>query len=168
VKIWELVAQSDCPHGLVVEDDVKVGNMRALREWRIPERWDVIFCNDRLAYPGGDGLRPIAPAIPFVMEHRRAAGSDGYFLSKAGARQLLEFVEQDSFFAHVDMRLIAYSITLEEAEKHAGLGRWSANIAALRRTYPREHHVSAFSHYPPVVFHPEQPSRREVIDGRSH
>ena len=118
--------------------------MQSLLELKTPERWDVIFCNDRLAYPGGAGLRPIAPAIPFVMEHRRAAGSDGYFSAKP-APDLLEFVEQDPFFAHVDRRLIAYSTTFEEAERYASLGRWSANIAALRRTYPGQHYVSAFS-----------------------
>jgi GR25 family glycosyltransferase involved in LPS biosynthesis len=167
-KAWEIVARGNCPHGLVVEDDVTLGDMRSLSGLRIPEQSEVIFCNDRLAYPGADGLRPIAPAIPFAMEQKRALGSDGYLLSKVGAVHLLEWVEQDSYFAHIDMRLIAYSLTLEEAEEYASLGRLSANIAALRRTYPKDHYISAFSLYPPLVFHPNQPSRRRGIDGQSH
>jgi GR25 family glycosyltransferase involved in LPS biosynthesis len=168
VRIWEIIASDSCPYALIVEDDVIFGDMRSLPDLKIPEQSEVIFCNDRLAYPGVDGLRPIAPAIPFAVEHRRALGSDGYLLSKAGAMHLLELVEQDTLFAHVDMRLVAYSLTLEEAEEYAGLGRLSANISALRRTYPIEHYVVAHSLYPPLVYHPNQPSRRQAIDGKSH
>ena len=157
-KAWEIIARGDCSHGLIVEDDVTIGDMRSLSSLRIPDGSEIIFCNDRLAYPGADGLRPIAPAIPFAMEQKRALGSDGYLLSKAGALHLLQWVEQDSYFAHVDMRLIAYSVTLEEAEEHASLGRLSANIAALRRTYPKEHHMSAFSLYPHSCATPINPA----------
>jgi GR25 family glycosyltransferase involved in LPS biosynthesis len=168
VKIWEIIASDSSPYALIVEDDVILNDMRSLLELEFPEQSELIFCNDRLAYPGVDGLRPIAPAIPFAMEQRRALGSDGYFLSKAGAIHLLELIEQDTLFAHVDMRLIAYSLTLEEAEKFASLGRLSANISALRHTYPIEHFVVAHSLHPPVVYHPNQPGRRQAIDGKSH
>jgi GR25 family glycosyltransferase involved in LPS biosynthesis len=167
-KTWETIAKSSYANSLVIEDDVILGDMVSLLSLDIPDASDLIFCNDRIAYPGVVGLRPTAPAIPFVIEQRRAFGSDGYLLSKAGAIRLLKMVEQDSFFAHVDMRLIAYSVTIEEAEEHASLGRLSANIAALRRTYSAEHHITAFSLYPPIVFHMHQASRRQKIDDHTN
>ena len=52
-----------------------------------------------------------------------APGGDGYILSRAGARKLLDWVAEDGFGEDVDWRLLAYGLS-------------PAAIAGLPRTSP--------------------------------
>jgi GR25 family glycosyltransferase involved in LPS biosynthesis len=163
VKAWQTIVESNEP-GLILEDDVVLANPESLKDLRIPPDTDIIFCNDRTSYPGDSGLRPILPALPFIAEHGRAVGGDAYIVSPVGASKLLSYVEADSLFAHVDLRLLAYSVGTAEALVHEGLSKITGSIAALKRTYSEAHRLKGLSMSPPIAFHRSEPSRREKQD----
>ena len=73
-----------------------------------------------------------------------APGGDGYILSRAGARKLLDWLAEDGFAEDVDWRLIAYGLTPAQIAalprpSHAGPGwtasaSWCAGLSGWRLT----------------------------------
>ena len=82
----------------------------------------------------GSGILPLARAVRGFAPDHNAPGADGYLVSAAGARTLLDWVERDGFAGDVDWRLLAYGLSPGEVaalprESHA----WGVLDAMTRR-----------------------------------
>lgn len=116
--IWRRVVDEDIAWVLVVEDDIEVDRerVRELSSLRIPADADIVFCNSRMdprpdrAQEDGLCAYPVRSILPIKIAARRAVGTDGYLLSKAGAGKLVAAVERDGYAAHVDWRLLRYCL----------------------------------------------------------
>ncbi len=159
VKAWEAVATSEAAFGLVIEDDVTLQNLDLLEGLALPADCDIAFCNDRTSYPqhtAGPAFRPMAPVPDFVLSHSYAVGGDGYFLSRSGAENLLRFIRTDRLFSHVDLRLLAYCLEFGTTGSHDSYG--------LRAIYPKDHRLSGYSFWPPIVAMQHNNSTRALED----
>ena len=112
---WAAMLERGLAHCLVVEDDV-IPLFDLPERWGVfglPEQFDLCFVNDRLAPPGTGGFAALelARAMQAFPPAGNAPGADGYLLSAAGARKLLDWVQTDGFGADVDWRLMGYSLT---------------------------------------------------------
>jgi GR25 family glycosyltransferase involved in LPS biosynthesis len=155
IRIWELIARRG-GWGLVIEDDAKIQNLENIRNLIIPEQTDIIFCNDRTAFPGKSGLRPILPAFEYAGRNNRGVGTDAYIITSDGANKCLKYLRKDGIFTHVDLRLMAYCLDTEEAELFSTISQTANNIYNLRRTYQPDHKLNGFSLSPPVSIHQVQ------------
>ena len=141
---WEAIVRSGAPCSLVLEDDIELKGLENLRELCLPADIDLVFCNGRMVYQdAGTALLPVLPALDFMAQNRTAVGSDGYLLSSGGARKLLGFFARDGFYSHVDLRLAAYCLTLEEMESLPQKKYVIRDICTLRRIYDPKHHIDA-------------------------
>jgi GR25 family glycosyltransferase involved in LPS biosynthesis len=139
---WEAIVRNDAACSLVLEDDSEVTALENLRELRLPAGVDLVFCNSRMVYQdSGTELLPVLPALEFMVRNGTAVGSDGYLLSSDGARKLLGFFARDGFYSHVDLRLAAYCLTLEEMESLPQKKYVIRDICTLRRIYDPTHHI---------------------------
>lgn len=142
VAAWEEVLRRGLAHCLIVEDDVipLLPLPPRLGPFGLPEGWEVCFVNDRMAPPDeaedGDGFRTVtlAQAVRGFAPDHNAPGADGYLVSAAGARKLLDWVARDGFAGDVDWRLLAYGLSPDEVatlprEGHA----WGVLDAMARR-----------------------------------
>jgi GR25 family glycosyltransferase involved in LPS biosynthesis len=164
---WELLSASDHDYGFIFEDNAEIGNLAHLNEITFPADFDIIWCNERTCFPSDsvDEIRPINSIISFLTEVGRAPGTDGYILSKVGANKLIEWVAIDSLFTHVDLRLMAYSLTKEEARPlKQAISKISQNIGHLRDTYSADHKLIAFSLRDPICSRASIPSVRATED----
>ena len=118
---WETMLARNLEQCLVIEDDV-IPTFDMPARWGIfglPEHFDVCFVNDRLAPPATDAafsIHPLPEAMGVFPAWRNAPGADGYLLSAAGARKLLDWVARDGFAGDVDWRLLAYGLTAKQCE----------------------------------------------------
>lgn len=123
VRAWEeIAAGSDWV--LVVEDDCRPEELERLHKITIPSDGELIFVNGR-GDPSYDLPRAaeatVVPACRLLNKMvlrpdvaAAAPGADGYLLSPAGARKLLEAVAIDGFAGHVDWRILRYCLALED------------------------------------------------------
>ena len=152
---WETMLARGLEHCLVVEDDV-------IPLFDLPARWGVFglpahfgicFVNDRLAPQAVEpGLRvyTLRQAMRVFPTWRDAPGADGYLLSAAGARKLLEWVERDGFAGDVDWRLLAYGLTAEQCEALPAGSHARRAIAELPRPTSTDR-LDAFVLSPPLI-----------------
>jgi hypothetical protein len=166
VRAWERIALGEAAFGLVIEDDVELSHLDELTDATLPADCDLLWCNGRTAYPSSETatFRPIFPSLAYVAQHGRAIGGDCYGLTREGAVALLSFVEADGLFTHVDLRLMAYSLTPEEGQEAHSIGKMAETVAALRATYAVDHKLTAYSLWPPITSHLLNPSRRAAED----
>lgn len=120
---WEEVLRRGLAHCLIVEDDVipLLPLPPRLGPLGLPEGWDVCFVNDRMeprpdGEGDGEGFRtvPLARAVRGFAPDHNAPGADGYLVSAAGARTLLDWVARDGFAGDVDWRLLAYGLSPDD------------------------------------------------------
>jgi len=150
---WERLSVSDYDHALIVEDNADIKSHVKLGELKFPIDFDIVWCNERTCFPSNSNeeIRAISSIIPFLAENDAAPGTDGYILSKNGANKLLQWVLIDSLFTHVDLRLMAYSLSKEEAQPlKLATSRSAQNIGHLRETYPTDHKLIAYSLRDPI------------------
>jgi GR25 family glycosyltransferase involved in LPS biosynthesis len=103
---WQEIANQSEPFGIVAEDDAFFENYEMLATLTLPRDADFVFCNQRTAYPEANAdvaLRPVEPVLAYVLEHNMSVGTDGYILTQQGAKKLLEFVQCDLLFSHIDL-----------------------------------------------------------------
>jgi hypothetical protein len=167
-RIWQLIEKRTEPVCLVLESDAVLQNITALRSIELPAGFEFAFSNARTAYPSesthGYCFRSLSPVLRFVQQHGRAIGADSYLMTPEGAGKVIKFVEEDSFFTHVDLRLMAYAIDRSWEEEYPVDGKLPGNISSLCRTYSAEHRLVGFSFYPPVTRHAGSPSVRQRED----
>lgn len=122
---WEAMLARGLRHCLVIEDDVVplLDLPPRLGPLNLPPDYDLCFVNDRLQpRPAPDAEdradRPRAVPLPEAMlgfpPEDNAPGCDGYLLSAAGARKLLDWVARDGFSGDADWRMLAYGMTPEQ------------------------------------------------------
>jgi GR25 family glycosyltransferase involved in LPS biosynthesis len=141
---WEAIVRSGAQCSLILEDDSEPEGIETLRDFRMPADIDLVFCNARMVYQeSGTTLMPLLPAFEFMIRNRTAVGADGYLLSEGGATKLLEFFARDGFYSHLDLRLAAYSLTLDEMETLPQHKYVIRDICTLRRIYDLKHHINA-------------------------
>lgn len=156
---WEAMLERGDAYCLIVEDDVipLMDLPAGLAGLGLPEGFDLVFVNDRIAPrldPAttlGFTTRTLEAAIHVFPAGDNAPGGDGYILSQAGARKLLEWVAEDGFGDDVDWRLIAYGLSLSAI---AGLprpshaGPWLDRIGAM---VGRAERLDAHVLHPPLI-----------------
>lgn len=122
VAAWEFAAGLKFEHCLIIEDDARpiIDLPFQISALQIPADFDVCFVNERMQcrIESYEGLpahfaarRPIETLRDWPTD-RNAPGGDGYFLSRAGVRKLLDLVARDGFAGDVDWRLVAYGTRL--------------------------------------------------------
>lgn len=156
---WEAMLERVDEHCLIVEDDVipLLDLPAELDGLGLPAGFDLVFVNDRLsprlepASTSGFTVRTLATAMRAFPAEDNAPGGDGYILSRAGARKLLDWVGEDGFGEDLDWRLIAYGLSSAEI---AGLprpshaGPWLDKVGAL---VEREERLAAYVLHPPLI-----------------
>ena len=158
---WEAMLARGLGHCLVIEDDVVllVDLPARLGPLGLPPGYDVCFANDRLEPRPGPaevertdevGAVPLAEAMLSFHPEDNAPGCDGYFVSAAGARKLLDWVAEDGFGGDVDWRLLAYGLTAAEvAALPAGHAR--SVLEPMERRVGRAERLRAHVLYPALI-----------------
>jgi GR25 family glycosyltransferase involved in LPS biosynthesis len=156
VAVWEGVVAGNDPAVLVMEDDAMplLDLPARLGGLALPDGWDVVWVNDRMepAVDGADGFSLHAlPAVMRAMDPaNNACGTDGYLISQAGARKLLDWVAADGFADDVDWRMVAYGMGAAEwaalPEGHAR--RW---LEPMVQANPRGARLAAYVLHPALV-----------------
>ena len=167
VLAWETLLREELPAALVIEDDVHICRLDLLHGFQVPDGCDIVFCNDRTAYPGQDtgiALRSLEPVLRHVDRHGKGVGGDGYLLTKAGAARLLRFVELDGLFSHVDIRLLAYCLDPDVKRDATSHSIGVRGVVNSRVWLPKAHRLSGLSLYPPVVERRTLASTRDFED----
>ena len=166
---WEAIVRTKAECALILEDDAEPTDIEQLRDFILPSEIDLVFCNGRMAYQdAGVRLLPLMPAFEFIIRNATGVGTDAYLLSNGGARKLLSFFLDDGFYSHVDLRLAAYSLTLEEIEALPQSKYVIRDICTLRRIYDATHHLSARVLGTAITRHAKgAPSSRSAEDARS-
>nr|WP_245185975.1 glycosyltransferase family 25 protein [Falsiroseomonas frigidaquae] len=116
VRAWEIVADSDFEHTLILEDDVVLSPRLAHFDVNAtPDSYDIIFVNNRLCAHLREKDSP-SQFFPFMEAIRRRPnglsnpGADGYFLSRSGSRKLLKMLADGPISRHVDAFICMKSI----------------------------------------------------------
>ena len=161
VSAWETMLARDLPYCLILEDDVVplLPLPARLDALGMPAGFDLCFVNDRLQ-PRWSASRiaaqerfvavPLAEAFATFPPEDNAPGTDGYVLSAAGARKLLEWVAEDGFAHDVDWRVLAYG--LSEAECAAlPPGHAFGVLDRLRHLVRRTDRLDAYVLHPALI-----------------
>ncbi len=166
LRAWEKIRDGNSEAGFILEDNAKLIGFGQILDLELPEQLDLLWCNARTCYPlsSVDNFRPVLPILPYVDSHGRSIGTDCYLLSRAGANKLINFVEVDSCFTHVDLRLMAYSLTKAEGKQISRHGKVAATVGALRATYPDDHKILALSYRDSITDRNDWPSLRASED----
>ncbi|MGI4798762.1 MAG: glycosyltransferase family 25 protein [Janthinobacterium lividum] len=156
---WEAMLERDDAHCLIVEDDVipLLDLPTGLDGLSLPEAFDLVFVNDRIAprlepaETTGFTTRTLEAAMHAFPAEDNAPGGDGYILSRAGARKLLDWVAVDGFGEDVDWRLIAYGLSptaITGLPRPSHAGPWLDRISAVIR---RPERLDAHVLHPPLI-----------------
>ena len=126
VRIWELCASGDMPYAFAIEDDtcfVLPPPPAVASLITGDEDFDLCFVNE-----GSQNIVYIPEKLPLdrplslerVLATReeafRGIGTYGYFVSREGARKLLDMVAEDGLVGDVDWRLLLYSVSGEAVD----------------------------------------------------
>ena len=151
---WEAIVHAGAECSLILEDDAELNGIEHLRDFRLPDNVDLVFCNQRMSYEkSGIDLLPLLPAFEYITRNGTGVGADGYLLSGDGARKLLAFYARDGFYSHVDLRLAAYSLTVAEMETLPQRQYVIRDICTLRRICDASHRLIARVLGTPVTRH---------------
>jgi len=120
VRAWEMISKGEEPWVLIIEDDAVIENIAALKSVVLPDELDFAFCNHRTqpntslapseARSGQPDYISVERCLLSIEARRRAVGTDGYFISRAGANKLVNLFKQHGYFGHVDIRMMAYAL----------------------------------------------------------
>jgi len=156
---WEAMLHRDDANCLIVEDDVipLLDLPAGLDALGLPERFDLVFVNDRIApqlvpaETAGFTTRTLEAAMHAFPAEDNAPGGDGYILSRAGARKLLDWVAEDGFGEDVDWRLLAYGLSpaaIAGLPRPSHAGPWLDRVSAVVR---RPERLNAHVLHPPLI-----------------
>lgn len=156
---WEAMLERGDAHCLMVEDDVipLLDLPAGLDGLGLPDAFDLVFVNDRIAprlepaETAGFTTRTLEAAMHAFPAEDNAPGGDGYILSRAGARKLLDWVAEDGFGEDVDWRLIAYGLSpaaLAGLPRPSHAGPWLDRVSAVIR---RPERLDAHVLHPPLI-----------------
>ncbi len=128
-KAWELFINSGKPFALICEDDARFISSLPPRmmDFGFPANFDLAFCNQRMGSGSLDSPITIldngfafesafVAAQKIISDGRKmnSVGTDGYFVSREGARKLLEIFSRRKISMEVDWFIFFHSLSLEE------------------------------------------------------
>lgn len=162
---WEALLASADAAALVLEDDVipLLGLPPDLAGFGLPEGWDLCFVNDRLdpaaaAHAPGGWREGPARCVPLIeallaafLPDDNAPGGDGYLISRAGARALVDRVAADGFAGDVDWRLLAYALGPEERARIPAHFHARRELDRLAAALPSRPPLRALVHTPALI-----------------
>jgi len=160
---WERMLKEGHRWCLVLEDDAvpRVSLPPSVRDLQIPPDCDLCFVNQRMERRLSLGeqdqiqdFRVYSPmeSVETFPAQFRAPGSDGYFVSEAGAKKLLAYVERDGFGSFVDWRLLAYSVGQQEVARLLAETPAAISLAQLHRSIVRgPERLKAYALYPALI-----------------
>lgn len=175
VYAWEKCLESDLNFALILEDDAKFllpppPSVAAICK----ESFDILFVNHRMApaieeQAGSQiQIKSVKEAVRHKSANWRAAGTDGYFISRRGAKRLIDWVRQDGFWGDIDWRLILYALA---KDWQACLPPDSFAKTAVghhaRRCAEREP-IRAYVLSPEIIGHHRGGSARHIMNGFKH
>jgi len=143
VRAWEIISGSEDPWALVIEDDATVHQADRLAVLDLPHGVDFSFCNHRTQPEAAESPpfagdiaahRPVAECLTAVESRRQAVGTDGYLISREGARKLVTLFKRHGYFSHVDLRMLAYATPAAAYEAELPDHSWLRNgILEIKR-----------------------------------
>ena len=146
VDVWERFVHGEASYALVMEDDIFIHDiMSAATIVANSEEFDILFINDRTSEnraPSESQPRAstaISNHLTQICTRRQAVGTDGYIVSRAGAKALLSYVARDGYFSHIDLRVIAYCLSNSDLESVNGypLGHELQTLRKVCQTSPQ-------------------------------
>jgi hypothetical protein len=171
IRVWEVVSRMDVPYALILEDDVLSSGLSRVPALELPESFDLAFCNDRTAPVPAAGTEDsaiffanISSALFNIAKRRRSIGTDAYFVSPSGARKLVEYCKQDYYFGHIDVRMLAYSVTTQQLEENKDAGPMVNEMLYIRKITKDKPLLSTFYGSVPLFTHIGVESRRILED----
>jgi GR25 family glycosyltransferase involved in LPS biosynthesis len=172
LNAWQMVAESDAPFSMVVEDSAIFSNCDLLETLQLPPGSHLVFCNRRTAYPVQDAgqaaagvlFRSVDPVPAHIETHGMAVGSDGYLITPAGARKLLEYVKVDRLFSHVDLRMLAYCLDQNTIPAPDTLRKTGRNVLNFRRSFNASHRLAGYTMLPSLTGRARISSTRVIED----
>ncbi len=177
IKAWERAASStENKYHLILEDDaVPYGPMP--RTWEalgVDGDFDICFCNHRMEpLFGADEDMPTKPTLFTALEARSrrppgqaAIGGDAYFVSREGARKLLDIVDRVGTMEHVDWWLFVVALTEAEVEQLRPDDRARKVCNRFRRYLEpaRDIRINAKALWPALVHGSGMPTTRKEQD----
>lgn len=159
VRTWELVAEGDRP-ALVLEDDAQpVFRLASELERLAPQVKDITFVNYRLSRwvrklgPQPDRFQqvPIERMSEVLAGDAAPPGGDGYVLTPAGARKLLDYIAHDGCIGHVDVQMLSYALRPSDYAEEEDGGRQVTRLAGYWRRHKGERRLDAHVLYPALT-----------------
>jgi FkbM family methyltransferase len=172
LSVWHSIANAEAPFALVVEDNAGFENCELLDGFIPPPDFDLIFCNARTAYPDRDTdandnslrFRSLEPVPAYVDTHGTGIGTDGYIISKAGAKKLVDFVTEDRMFGHVDVRMLAYCLDPCKSRPMDNLRRAGRTAERFRAQFKPTSHLAGYTMLPSLTRRALNQSTRVIED----
>lgn len=169
---WRRIAGGADPYALILEDDSQIDpDIGGLGE-TLPQRFDLVFCNERMgAYRNhlpderNQGFVPVDEMHKYYAEAlaadefervrisqrgilKTAPGGEGYILSREGAATLLANVRGVASLPHVDAFLYVSTVNVATFENHANSPRVSRNV---HNNFPRRRDLLGYIAPKPMV-----------------
>lgn len=160
VKAWEMVLARKFDVCLILEDDAMpmINLPHRFASIGIPPDFDLCFVNRKME-PEIESTAAEALTTPAIFEaaqclatfhtNYNSPGTDGYFISEAGARKMLSNIEKNGFDGDVDWLLVGYSLPPGAKD------RWPPHSEAFARLSRTENlcfaQLRAFALFPCLV-----------------
>lgn len=175
VSAWERLIESDLDYAMILEDDAKflLPPPPSLAVF-CKEDFDVLFINHRMAFTHEDQSDPriqiksVKEVVSFKPPSWRAAGTDGYFISRTGAERLIEWVCEDGLWGDVDWRLIFYALGKEWRTCLPADGFAQTAVSHHARRCKEREAIRAFVLSPALIGHHRGGSARHSMNGFPH
>ncbi|GLK77126.1 hypothetical protein GCM10008171_23800 [Methylopila jiangsuensis] len=159
IKAWETSLTLEKDFTLILEDDIVINSsISSIDSNFFSQNFDLYFANNRISSHFNQKSSPVT-TYPFaeVAATRPSGistpGGDGYFVSKSGARKLLERINWARLPRHVDQFLVSASLVpqhLDVIEKNPALAE---GIKSMGSTMGEKPEISSVCIIPAIVQH---------------
>lgn len=175
VSAWEKLIERGLDYAMILEDDAKLllpppPSLAAVCK----ENFDVLFVNHRMAFASDEQSGPpiqiksVKEAVKFKPPTWRAAGTDGYFISRTGAERLIDWLREDGFWGDIDWRLIFYALGKEWRTCLPAEGFAQTAVSHHARRCEEREAMRAFVLTPALIGHHRGGSARHSMNSFAH
>ena len=162
--LWETFLAGPDDHALVLEDDaIPLLNLPpTLAGLGLPATFDLCWVNDRMeprptepqnnpTTATGFTTTPMPDAMAAYHPDDNAAGTDGYIISRQGAKTLLQWANEDGMADDIDWRLVAWSLGPADIARLATPSVARDNMARLQPSIRRKERLDAHVLHPALI-----------------